>query len=219
MDRHYKNGLWFILRFLFAVLLLLPLTVKAESPFNVTVGLHQNVYFSDKLEAGPGISIKAGKGLYLWGSYEKTLLRFGGQESVDITLGGLGAGAKKDFEHVSLWIEGGWFQPMHVITRGEAYQEGAYIEMNQIVAPFRESWLNYEYDLNGGIGGAVGLTLHYDLSTSWRVGLSTSYRYLRLGEWIVGHNGTVGPEIYHWQIYQERDFSAFQVGLSVTYSF
>jgi hypothetical protein len=151
--------------------------------------------------------------VYLWASGERALLRLAGQEAVDITLIGAGVGMRHSWDWLSLWAEAGYYIPS-TSTR-ETFIEAAVLDLNQVVGITRW-WEYYDYSLKGAVGGSLGADLTYPLSDAWKVGLSTSYRYLRVTEWITAHDGTSLP---YWEISRQRDMSAWMVGVGIRYEF
>jgi len=182
---------------------------------DVSAEAYHSVYISEKLEAGQGVKLRAsGEMLYIWGSYEQTMTRFGGQEATDIDLLGAGIGMRRALDGINLWMEAGYFMPS--ITYRTSWPEAAAYEMNSVVTGATKHWEVYEYALKPAVGGAIGISYLYKMGL-WAVSLDSAYRYLRLGEWIIGHNSDwPGPGGNpRWEIYQDRDFSAWQIGIAL----
>jgi len=186
---------------------------------DVSAEVYYNVYVSEKLEAGPGVKLKiSGETLYVWGSYEQTMTRFGGQEAIDINLMGAGIGMRRKLDGFHLWAEAGYYVPS---TKYRIpWHEAARYEMNSVVTGATRYWDVYEYDLRARPGGALGISYLYN-ADPWVISLNSTYRYLRLEEWILGHNSDwqgpgTGP---WWEICRDRGFSAWQIGLSLARRF
>ena len=177
-----------------------------------------NIYQSEKLEAAPGLKLSGGADhLYVWGSYENTLLRFGGQESVDINLYGAGLGFRGRMEAVTLFMEIGYYYPRYNVSPLFSIESASYAFFESI--GLHSPFAHHLYDLSGGFGGQLGIEISHKLTDFISVSGVVAYRALTLKETIYAHNGSMVYADSHWEIFTERDFSAWQVGLTFVWRF
>ena len=171
----------------------------AELKVEGTFGVYQNTELSD----GEGLKASLGTQVYCWASWEKTLLRFGGQEMAQIAVwgGGVGTMRKGWFLEVGYYVPKPRFQP--------SVKEALWLEMNDVLhgsyAPAGYHNNDFEYEINGGLGVALGgkWKLHR------RFFLSAMYRWLKLEDVITCRF----DETAFWEIYEHRDFSNMMIGL------
>ena len=190
--------------------------------FFVDLKVSQTFYNSENLESEKGLKLKAGYDFgYLWGAYERALNRYSGQEAGDIGMWGIGGGLQYFItENLRLFAEVGWYDPNSsmegVVTSGPNH-EALWLELNRRVAlpdGKGRSFDYYEYDLRGNIGGSLGVDFCYEIINRLTLGLSVSYRFLKLPESIYGRY-YIAPE--WWEVFGDKDFSGVQLFAGLTY--
>ena len=207
-------------RFLLLLILLLP--PSSVTALELSVIPYHATYQSDNLDNDLGIRVQLGhKNYYLWGSMETPLLRFGGQQCVDIQLLGLGWGVKtKSYGGFSLFIDGGYFLTDYK-TLWAFHFDGAHYAFSTILGISTGDsryyfWDHYDYRLKDGFGGAIGMSYSkVFFEDHLSLGVMVGYRYLRLEQSVWGWNGTFDPSQPHWEVFRYQDFSSIYGGIVI----
>ena len=211
-------------RLLFLLFLFLPFNASAVElsvmPFHAT-------YQSNNLDNDTGIRLQLGHANYfLWGSLESSLVRFGGQQCVDVQLIGAGLGVKtKPFHGFSLSLDGGYFFTDHKIHKSFYFDGAWYAFAEHLIwqdgtAQHRTHWDHYDYQLKDGFGGSVGAAYRKSFfDDRLTLGCLVGYRYLRLEQAIRGWNGAFDASLPHWEVFRDQDFSSIFTGLIIGWKF
>ena len=96
---------------LLAMVILVLLFANSVYALDIDIVGKYNIYKDTGLETAPIIEMRIGNPFYIWGSYEDTMVRLVGQEVADTKIYGGGIGIKKKIDSISLYIQGGWYQP------------------------------------------------------------------------------------------------------------
>ena len=201
-----------------AAIILSAVAFDSAGAIEVGVAPVYHIYAPDSL-------LDNGKGLVLSGSlndffaelsYEDTLLRFGGQECVDIELYGLNIGYKrllpiKSFGNIEGFISLGYYYP-DTQTRPAFHFDGAWYAFN-ILGPHGNDyhWDHYSYELHPDIGCTLGGRYLHPIGERLTIGGGLSYRWLSLKEEVYGWNGAYHPSDPHWEISPKRTMSGMRI--------
>jgi len=177
-----------------------------------------NNYNLKALDSSLGLRIYGGDRFQVWGSYETTMLRYGGQETADINLFGVGIGFKDRWKSFSYHVDLGYYEPQTSIRGGAA--EGINIEMSRMLSP-RYKAIDYEwyslpeYGLHGNFGGSIGMAFNHQINECLDVHLGIDYRLLSLQEAMTLRHNNVS-----WlETFRERDFGGYILTLGVSWEF
>lgn len=205
------------MRKLFVLLTMIILLTTGEA---CAAGLETQMTFNNynlgALDSSLGLRVYGGDRFRVWGSYESTMLRYGGQETADIDLFGIGIGYEDKWKSFSYHIDLGYYEPQTSIRGGAA--EGINIEMSRMLYPRYPSidYLRYsypEYDLHGNFGGSIGMAFNHQISKCLDVHLGIDYRLLSLQEAMTLRHNNVS-----WlETFRERDFGGYLFTLGVSW--
>jgi len=195
--------------------------------FDLEARGRMNVYQDQALEERGGVEVRAGlKNVFVFGSYDQTVMRLYGQQAGDIDLWGFGFGLRYDLlEYLSVWGQLGYYLPGSTMAdHPDQYHE----TLRYVFRGFKREWgppaeyfpaQNYRYALSEAIGGALGLDFRYPLTEALTINLSAGYRFLKVEEdFYMG--GDPGNGRYYSNLLEHsgsRNFSAGMVGLGFTY--
>lgn len=147
------------------------------------------------------------KNLFMYGSYEKMLVRYAGQEAYDLTIGVLGfKGEKKIGGDIKLTLAIGGYFPS--VERRIASSEAISYEINRTVGAgnIAKQEDNYSIEMKNAIGSSISITMPVN---KWN--LTVGYRFLKFEEIIMARADHFSPG--HWEIFIERDYSGPFFGL------
>jgi hypothetical protein len=150
--------------------------------------------------------------LGVYGSYEKTLIRYAGQELGDLRIISLGFRFKREISNgLNLNLGIGYYLPQ-VELRASA-SEAMCIEMSQTVYITDPSSINdhYNYDLQNAFGGDISLSATVWNSLQFAIG----YRFLKFEEVMMCRADRFGDG--HWEIFKYRDFSGPFIGIEYNF--
>ena len=198
---------------LFMIISVLIVTPTFGMKLNFT-GLY-SLYQNENIENGRGFKLSADWAfpIYPWTLYEKTLLRFGGQEMTNIGIYGGGFGIKKK----GWFVELGRYIPKPSLR--PSYKEALWLEINRVVSPGLDPagyhGNGFTYEINDDFGFSVGKEFEYPLTDSLSLQFLATYRWLRFKDVIICHfNSTT-----YWEVYDYRDFSGILVNLGFEWRF
>ena len=164
--------------------------------------------------------------VYLYLSQDRVPVRFSGQRGDDLTISSLGFGVERELvDGLILFCDMGWYEPTFSLEGkdlklwGEPLSEGLNIYLNQHVDSrlgYYE-WDFYSLEYAGSIGGKIGLSFQYPLTSKFLAGFTVGFQYLRFHEDVKGRD--YGPYRGHWEWREDRDFSNYQMGIVLTYQF
>lgn len=169
---------------------------------------------SENIESRPIYQLEYSlhKNLSAYASYEKTLIRYGGQELGELKVFGLGFKLNREIgKGLNLNLGIGYYLPQ-VELRASA-SEAMCIEMSQTVYIQDPSSVrdHYNYDLNNAFGGDISLNM--ELWHSFR--FSIGYRFLKFEEVMMCRADRFGDG--HWEIFKYRDYSGPFVGIEYNF--
>ena len=197
------------------ITLILLLVATPALAINLNLGPIYSIYSNENIENGRGLKLSADWDfpIYPWISYEKTLLRFGGQEMTNIGIYGGGFGIKKK----------GWFVELgHYIPKPSlkpSYKEALWLEINRVLSPsldpagYHDN--GFTYEINDDFGLAVGKEFEYPLTDSLSLQFAAIYRWLRFKDVIICHFDSTT----YWEVYAYRNFSGVLVNLAFQWRF
>lgn len=164
---------------------------------------------SENLEAHPVYQLEYSlhKNLSLYGSYEKMLVRYAGQEAYDVTIGGLGFKGEKEIGgDIKLILTIGGFFP--TVDRRGASSEALSYEMNRTVGTgnVAKQEDNYSIELKNAIGGSISIVMPVS-----KCNVTVGYQFLKFEEIIMARANHFSPG--HWEIFMHRDYSGPFFGL------
>jgi len=218
-----------------SILLLLPISTTFAS--DIRLSYKATFPNSDALSTTGGVEFEASHEGYLaWMSYEESMLRFVGQECVDISMFGMGLGYRLPIvKNLSVAIKGGYYKPFH--NYRATYQEAIYRQMHAYVENaegqnWRDNGIDYdiasaEYDIYGGFGGEIEVNWTVPLFDWLNLDLIAGWRYLNLKDRISANINGLGPEHddlsetgspYH-EFLQYRNWNGGVLGVSLTWRF
>jgi len=191
----------FITTILFSTLVAAQPTASIAWPFPKSEDIESNLVYQ--------LDYSLYRNLSLCGSYEKTLLRYGGQELADLRITSFGFRVDREYKGITLSIGVGYYHPD--VKMRSSSDEALSIEMSGIVGNTVSVGDAYQYDLKGALGGNV--------LVGTRVGglfdVFVGYRLLKFQEVIICRAERFGTG--HWETFKYRDYSGPFVG--VRYSF
>jgi len=228
--------------------LLLTNPVYGESAFKFSISGRENIFQNEELENGEGIEGRVYyKSFYVFGSYDTSAMRLGGQRAGDIEIFGLGLGIETPVvkrSRTSLSISGqvGYFHPESSlpdeIAPSAGYPDGynealrhecrrRYLDLdmehdywNRDVYPTHSGVTGFGYDISGNIGGAISVHFAHEIIKHLTIGIDVGYRYLQFPETFYA-SGYIHGEYWHnyleWK--ENRDFSGATVGVQLSYRF
>lgn len=182
---------------------------------------------ADNLSTADGLELKADyRGYLAWISYEESMLRYVGQECVDISLWGAGLGYEIEVvKNLSVAIKGGYYFP--VKNYRNTYQEAIYRQMYAYTYPV-EGWqpggdVSYientcDYEINGNFGGSVEANWTIPITDWLNLDLLAGWRYLNLKDRISANISGLYEGAFH-EFIVNRDWSGGVIGVSVTFRF
>lgn len=195
-----------------------------------------NFYTDPSLEQGKGIEVKLGSklnkkspvGIFLFGSYDQTMMRLYGQRAGDISLLGIGAGLKIELvKGLALAGKIGYFHPTSTMAKnaqdfGEVFHYRVMEYENLLpLTPEQKKYsldwyTKYEYELKGNIGGGVELTFNKEIYKGLSFNIFAGYNFLKLPErfWMKSKD----PRSYI-EFFGDRNFSSGTIGVGLTYRF
>lgn len=178
------------------------------------------------VQAYTGIQLNAiRKNAYILMSLERIPIRLGGQRGADIKLIGIGFGINRKInDWLSVFVDIGYYHPdfsengkMQTV-HDSTLAEGVMIYLGQHLCdtyPMRE-FDAYSIRYSGNVGGKFGIAISHELSKRWKMKLLSGYRYLRLEEYLKGQDY---GDPSSWQYRHDRDFSGWQIGGTIEFSF
>jgi len=220
-------------RFLLAAMLVLLVPSDGFADSAVSVEVAWPFYTSDA-EAGyyPYVKAKASvRPCYAWVSWEQCAIRPLHVSLREVQIFGVGIGLSKG----PLFVEFGGFFPA-AAARGtwkhgeecwEPLAETQAIELRPLDfdrtiglnGSSDHFWPEYRYNINPGIGGAVGLRAELLSRDKWRLLTTCSYRLLKLHDKIIGFNPDLGiDDAPHWVTTHNRELQAVLLGIEIEYN-
>lgn len=173
-----------------------------------------HIYSSGSLDNSEGFDFEIShKNITADLSFEKAMLRFGGQEAQLIYLYGFSLGYKKSLKNVEGFFQIGVYDSLtksrDSFEHGDAAQY-AFIEALGLRGD-DYSWDNHRYGLDSSIGCNLGGQYLYHFTKRFSAGIGLTYRWLRLTESVYGWNGAYNPYDPHWEIFRDRNFSGMRI--------
>lgn len=203
------------------LLLFLPSCLHAEQ--GASLSLSWANYQDQDVESSPIVKvIYDWKDFYLFGSYERPTITAGGQQVCAVDLFGGGVGVKKIFGNFIGRLDLGYYYPdVNIHDDGGTYvtfNEAMTIYLNKAVYPFTRTHDLHNYSMTPGVGGSLSIGYSYEFGNNWSIGLTTSYRYLRLKGTGKGFKTNIENDP-GWEVPLYKDFSGFQGGFILTKRF
>lgn len=217
--------------FALMIIIMIAVNVRAESDWKLSANIYKTVASDVEsiVQSGSGLQISLHrKSLYFYISKDVNQVRFAGQSGPDINLWSAGIGMKRKIRYLTLSLDVGWYEP-RFSKMGEPqpypdtpFAEGLCRYLNKYLMPDDgyPAWDYYSYNLQGAIGGKLGLSFEYPITDWMSFNMTTGYRYLKLLENIQGRNYP-GNDPYpgYWTVRYERDFSGWMIGGSFVVEF
>lgn len=221
-----KKGLTMSLIVAYAWLLLSAFLVPGSiEAMEVSIETQYSLNADANLDPGFGVKLSAGNSIFAWVSGEDTTRTLSKQNEADITLFGVGVGARKSIGSFVFRINAGYYSPessidgaTHLVwqKQGENSSAGPY----HSAPPSVVVWEHYSYDIESGFGGTLGVAYNKAITDNLSVLFGVDYRYLELEEEIIGWNETLDLSgSSYWQTQVNTDFSGPQLSLGLTYKF
>ena len=203
----------------FAILYCIGYVPAYASDFDVSLMPMYNTYTAKSLDNELAIRGQVGyKKLYLWVGYEEPVVSFGGQKCVDVDVigGGFGVQAHK-WNGFKAHLDTGYYW-VNTSLREAWYIDGAQLAFGEFLGVFGDDylWDNYRYDLDGGIGGKIGVSYTWNVAR-FGITFNVGYRYLKLNQEIYGWNGVYDAAAPHWEVFRYQSFSCIETGFTIQY--
>ena len=142
------------------------------------------------------------------------------------TLTGIGFGFKRKITpNIKMFAQVGYFIVKNDYPRQRGMNEGLLYYLNNMYGrwavgrqyiPFDE----YEVKQDNTFAGEIGLEMNYPISNNFKVGMTASYRAMKIYENIAGYWDEWRDDPNHyWAIDLKRDYSSFNVGVNLNYKF
>jgi hypothetical protein len=180
------------------------------------------------VQSGTGLQVSLHhKNLYAYLSKDTTPIRFAGQSGIDIDLWSVGIGIQQRLnKHFLFSFDAGWYEPkgsglgVQWTYPDSPFSEGLCRYLNKYLAPdtTHPVWDYYTYDLHGAIGGKLNIEFEHEVTDNLVFNIFTGFRYLKMLENVQGHDYGF-DHIGYWTVRYDRDFSCWQIGMALTYSF
>ena len=204
-------------KLLIAMLLLTSMATQADFRITTTA----NIYGS--LSDTQAIGFKVGGNVYGWGNYEVQETRMLGQALAEVNIFSLGLGVKKEWDGLSLFIEGGYAimdtQPKTLIQQEVVYTQ--LVRNHHVVGRPLPVDTPEPYDMSG-------YSTSYELSNTYVARIGVSYEILKHLDVVLAYRWMTPDEHYElwdeerrygkykngwWQESVGRDLSAVEFGL------
>lgn len=191
---------------------------------DLTVNGHWNYFTDDSLEQGKGFEARVGhKWAFLWGSYDTTQMRLYGQRAGDVELLGVGGGVRLKL-YDGLFLNGkiGYFHPSSTMAKDPmlfaetmGFVINGYLDSIGYPESSKDWYAIYKYEIQGNIGGSIGLDFSYPIYKKFLFNLNADYRFLKFPETFKGIHSKAS-----WVEFKgDRNFSGGVIGIGVTYRF
>ena len=209
-----KKIVLFTIAFVWFFLLLV--TVNLGNAVELEVKSGRVIYDAENLDVSFLYEVRAKhKNLFLFGQQESTMNRFGGQECADITVSGFGVGVEKIIDsNFKAFLKVGYYTPETELR--PPHIEAIYYGFWEALGTHMH-WDRYEYQLEPNVGAEVGVEYIYPVTNGLSVGISGSYRFLKLEQALYGRSDDF--DFPYWEVYKHKNFNASIVMFSVSYKF
>lgn len=187
---------------------------------DIAVDLTRQIPTSENFGPLDGLKISVrpeGTPFYVWLSGEFGSLSLVAQPFEDVFLFGAGAGYRKKFDGITLFIELGYFHPEADAADKTFYHavggyDKIYLHLNEKYAPIegRTYFDTYEMHIRGNFGGAAGIKYHYKSFS-----VIAGYRMLSLRLQTVGR--WTGNSESYWNRTENENLSGPFIGIGWTF--
>jgi len=206
---------------IFLVVFLFPCFANA---FEINLSYKATFPNADDLSTTGGIELEAShEGILSWLSYEESMLRYVGQECMNISLLSAGLGYRIELvDNLSVAIKGGYYMP--VKSYRNTYQEAIYRQMHAYTYPV-EHWaggdIDYiestcDYEINGNFGGGIEANWTIPILSWINLDLLAGWRYLNLKDRISANIKGLHPGAFH-EFVVNKDWSGGVIGASLVF--
>lgn len=178
------------------------------------------IYNSSGLKNELGAKIRLGyDAFYAWASEERAIRRFRDQDAMRLALWGYGIGAEIEvFKGLYVSADIGRYEPKIRTWPAPVSLSGGYPQW--LLDIDDDGWHYFQYRIDKGYGGSIGMRYRKDLGDRWRFGAGLAYRYLELREDVIGRDYYFAPNsTTHWYVNGDQSFSGMQLGFSFSYQF
>jgi len=203
---------------------LLPLGVWAS---DVSVTAKGGAYLPTDKELQSGYSVQADlnwKVFYLFGQYIETERRIAGQRAGTTDIWGFGLGMKVPVgDYVKAWGQMGYYHPTTDLVDGSKYEESHWLYWRKWGTNhnYDVGWYThqYNYKIQGGFGGALGIDLLYPISKHLILGFSAGYQALKFHETFYARSKGWTQGAGWIQTIQDKNYSGFILEVEATWRF
>lgn len=161
--------------------------------------------------------------IYIFGSYERLQGENHGVKFPEFNTVALGSGIEMDGQIVDFFVEAGVYVPLGTTRTDWSSPDVMASQVNTVnqqlsgmVEPKPHiHWAYSIHELNPGIGFEIGVRKVFDITKYFDVGLTLSYRYLKLENHLELHNNEWDQLPYDawWETDFDTNFSGPRVGL------
>lgn len=173
-----------------------------------------STYQNNNLDNALGVEIRVGyKNAFLWASYEAPLLRFGGQECIDLQILGAGIGARTPLYYGFRGFFGIGYYKISSTIKWPFYLDGYLYAFQEFLGTTQE-WEHVDYQIKDSMGSMIGVQYQKNITDDLFIGGMIDYRFLRASQSIYGWNGELDPEaMLHWEVSKYEKLSSIRVGI------
>ena len=162
--------------------------------------------------------------VFAWFSFDEANRRMYGQTLKKFSLYGVGGGARVNIgEYLQVHTSIGYFIPKSDLQDNPMmgaeplgyYWKELLTRIGQ--GQFCPRIYKFGYDIQGNVGGSIGLDFKYPLYKGLNLNVSADYRWLRLRETYKGY--LTGPENSYVEVRETNSFSGPLFGVGLKYEF
>ena len=178
------------------------------------------IYNDSETRAGKSLELRIKKNPVFISIQRDDVRKYGKDFNID----SIGIGFEHRWEYLNFWIKGTYYIPNY--NKNGFGEEGLYYAQIQYWCPPLANpgmFDNYNLTYDNAFGGEIGIDAKVNLHDiySWNIdlGITCSYRYLRINEFICGWNDGGAAGVTGWILEQNRDFGGSFIGGFITINF
>ncbi len=215
-ENKYLKKVALVMWGMFIVCLFLLVVKDCHAATDITVDTRATymIHQDRKVKGNVGLEARVGwKNVYLFASQDPTQI-YGSWFPIQ----GFGVGLQvKPVKWLNVWIQGGRFFPQ---SEGTFFgDEGLYYQqLDALGLTYQQrAWRHYSVSWDSAYGGEAGIDIQKHLWKGLSVGISGSYRALKMSELIKGWDDDKLGSDSGWWIGTQRDFSGARIMMFIKY--